>query len=106
MVISAKERSAKKPAKQGVAEDTPKPIRINGFTHFDFEGKNLTAYGGLLPVATMLEKLKFQRRVEKALRVNGVPGEMPLYHLVLDMVVVLSAGFSGVILLRFLAREP
>ena len=58
MVISAKERSAKKPAKQGVAEDTPKPIRINGSTHFDFEGKNLTAYGGLLPVATMLEKLK------------------------------------------------
>ena len=49
MVISAKERSAKKPAKQGVAEDTPKPIRINGSTHFDFEGKNLTAYGA--PVA-------------------------------------------------------
>ena len=46
MVISAKERSAKKPAEQGFAEDIPKPIKINGSTHFDFEGKNLTAYGG------------------------------------------------------------
>ena len=26
----------------------------------DFRGKNLTPYGGLLPVATMLEKLGFQ----------------------------------------------
>ena len=24
---------------------------------YDFDGRNLTAYGGLLPVATMLEKL-------------------------------------------------
>ena len=38
MVISAKEHSAKKPTKQSVAEDTPKPIKINGATHFDFEG--------------------------------------------------------------------
>jgi hypothetical protein len=66
MVISANERSAKKPAKQGFAEETRKPIQINGSTHYDFEGKNLTAYGGLLPVAAMLEKLKFQQLVEGA----------------------------------------
>ena len=64
MVISTNERSAKKPAKQGFAEETRKPIQINGSTHYDFEGRNLTAYGGLLPVATMLEKLKFQQLVE------------------------------------------
>jgi hypothetical protein len=58
MVISVNERSAKKPAKQGIAEDTRNSIQINGSTKFDFEAKNLTAYGGLLPVATMLEKLK------------------------------------------------
>ena len=70
MVISANERSAKKPVKQGVAEDPPKPIKINGSTHFDFSAKNLTAYGGLLPVATMLEKLKFQQLVEETLTVK------------------------------------
>ena len=64
MVISEKQRSAKKPAKQGVAEDAPEPIKIGASTPYDFDSKNLTAYGGLLPVATMLEKLKFQQLVD------------------------------------------
>ena len=106
MVISAKECSAKKPPKQGVAEDTPKPIRINGSTHFDFEGKNLTAYGGLLPVATMLEKLKFQQLVEETLTVKRVTRAMPMYQFVLGMVLALYVGFSRLNHLRFLAREP
>ena len=72
MVIKANERSAKKPAKQGVAEDAPEPIKIGAFTPYDFDSKNLTAYGGLLPVATMLEKLKFQQlaRVYRPQRAN------------------------------------
>ena len=106
MVISAKERSAKKPAEQGFAEDIPKPIKINGSTHFDFEGKNLTAYGGLLPVATMLEKLKFQQLVEQTLTVKRVTRAMPMYQFVLGMVLALYVGFSRLNHLRFLAREP
>ena len=70
MVIDKKQRNAKKLAKQGVAENPASPIKINASTHYDFEGKNLTAYGGLLPVATMLEKLKFQQLVEETLAVK------------------------------------
>ena len=44
MVIKANERSAKKPAKQGVAEDAPKPIKIGASTPYDFDSKNLTAW--------------------------------------------------------------
>ena len=106
MVIKANERSAKKPAKQGIAEDTPEPIKINGSTHFDFEGKNLTAYGGLLPVATMLEKLKFQELVEETLTVKRVTRAMPWYQFVLSMVLALYVGFSRLHQLRFLARDP
>ena len=106
MVISANERSAKKPAKQGIAEDTPDPIKINGSTHFDFEGKNLTAYGGLLPVATMLEKLKFQQLVEETLTVKRVTRAMPWYQCVLSMVLALYVGFSRLNHRQFLAREP
>ena len=58
MVIDRGQRSAKKPIKQGVGEDTPEPIKIGASTPYDFDSKNLTAYGGLLPVATMLEKLQ------------------------------------------------
>jgi hypothetical protein len=106
MVISANERSSKKPAKQEIAENTRKPIKINGSTHFDFEGKNLTAYGGLLPVATILEKLKFQQLVEETLTVKRVTRAMPMYQFVLSMVLALYVGFSRLNHLRFLAREP
>ena len=56
-----KEHSDKKPARQGAEEDIAEPNRIGGSTPYDFEGRNLTAYGGLLPVATMLEKLTSHR---------------------------------------------
>jgi hypothetical protein len=105
-VISENERSAKKPAKQGVAVDPPRPIKINGSTPYDFEGKNLTAYGGLLPVATMLEKLRFQQLVEETLTVKRVTRAMPWYQFVLGMVLALYVGFSRLNHLQFLAREP
>lgn len=41
----------------------PEANKITASTPYDFEARNLTAYGGLLP-ATMLEKLGFQRLVE------------------------------------------
>jgi hypothetical protein len=40
-------------------QDKPEPNKIGASTPFDFSGKGLTPYGGLLPVATMLEKLDF-----------------------------------------------
>ena len=39
---------------------------------------NLTAYGGLLPVATMLEKLGFQQLVEEAFTVRRKTRAMPM----------------------------
>ena len=56
---------------------------------YDFEGQTLTAYGGLLPVATMLEKLGFQQVVEETLRVKRVTRAMTLYQFVLAMVLAL-----------------
>jgi hypothetical protein len=53
---------------------------------YDFEGKNLTAYGGLLPVATMLERLEFQQLVEETLTVKRIPRAMSMYQFVLAMV--------------------
>ena len=35
------------------------PIKISAATPYDFHGQTMTAYGGLLPAATMLEKLQF-----------------------------------------------
>ena len=60
---------------QGSEGPIPEAHKITAAMPYDFEGKNLTAYGGLLPVATMLEKLGFQRVVEEALTVKRDRGE-------------------------------
>ena len=54
MVTNRIQDSVKRPVKQGPGETAPEPNRIGASTPFNFTGKNLTPYGGLLPVATML----------------------------------------------------
>ena len=57
MVKNKNEHTRKSSGNQGPEEVIPKPIKIGASTPYDFQGSNMTAYGGLLPVATMLEKL-------------------------------------------------
>src|SRR5271170_6459159 len=106
MVINKTEHSGKEPAKQGLGEGTGEPNKIGASTPYDFEGKNLTAYGGLLPVATMLEKLGFQQLVEETLTVKRATRAMPMYQFVLGLVLAVYVGFSRLHHLRFLEREP
>jgi hypothetical protein len=82
-VINRKEHSDKTPAKQGAAAVIPEPNKITASTAYDFEAKNLTAYGGLLPVATMLEKLGCQQLVEETLTVKRATRTMPMYQFIL-----------------------
>jgi len=105
-VINRKENTDKTAAKQGAREVTAEPNKIGASTPFDFDAKNLTAYGGLLPVATMLEKLGFQELVEETLTVKRVTRCMPMYQFVVAMVLAVYVGFSRLHHLRFLAREP
>lgn len=103
---SQEQDTHRKPAKQGVQEITPEPNKINASTPFDFEAKNLTAYGGLLPVASMLEKLGFQQLVEETLTVRRKTKTMTVYRFVLAMVLGCYVGFSRLHQFRFLKREP
>jgi hypothetical protein len=80
------EHTDKRPARQGAEEVIAEPNKIGASTPYDFESKNLTAYGGLLPVATMLEKLGFQQLVEQTLTVKRVTRVMSRYQFVLAMV--------------------
>ena len=98
--------SDRKPARQGAEKDIAQPNKIGASTPYDFEGKNLTAYGGLLPVATMLEKLGFQQLVEETLTVKRVTRAMNMYQFVLSMVLAVYVGFSRLHNLRFVQREP
>lgn len=66
----------------------------------------LTAYGGLLPIATMLEKLGFQQRVEETLTAKRATRVMSMYQFVLAMVLALYVGFARLAHVQFLKREP
>lgn len=74
MVTNRNQHSSEKPARQAFKQVEPNPNKIMASTPFDFFGKNLTPYGGLLPVATMLEKLGFQSLVEQPGRYRESPG--------------------------------
>ena len=105
-MINSKKHIDKSSAKQGPEEVRSEPNQIGASTPFDFEARNLTAYGGLLPVATMLEKLGFQQLVEETLTVKRITRAMPMYQFVLAMVLAVYVGFSRLHHLRFLEREP
>src|SRR6267378_6521805 len=94
MVTNRIQHSDKQPVKQGAGEIAPEPNKIGASTPFDFSGKNLTPYGGLLPVATMLEKLGFQALMEETVLVARIPRVMPIYQFLLGMVLALYVGFS------------
>ena len=98
--------SGETPAPQGPEAVIREPLKIGASTAYDFSARNLTAYGGLLPVATMLEKLGFQELVEGTLSIGRQTRAMPVYRFVLAMVLALYVGFSRLNHLRFLEREP
>jgi len=106
MVTDRKEDSDKPPVNQGPEKVSSEPNKIGPATPYDFDGKNLTAYGGLLPVGTLLERIGFRQLVEETLKVKRQTRAMPAYQFILAMVLACYVGFSRLHHLRFLQREP
>src|SRR5215204_2436110 len=106
MVNNRNEHTRGTPANQGPKAVMPKPMKIGAATPYDFQGSNLTAYGGLLPVAAMLEKLGFQELIEEHVTIKRLTTSMPGFRFVLAMVVALYVGFARLSHLEFLSREP
>src|SRR6267378_5806585 len=106
MVNEQEQNSGRRRANQAVRDVIPEPNKINASTPYDFNGKNLTPYGGLLPVITMLEKLGFQSLVEQTVTSKRIPRAMDLYRFVLGIVLGLYIGFARLNQLRFIARDP
>jgi hypothetical protein len=104
--MNRKQHSDKLPARQCPEAVIPEANKIGASTPFDFEARNLTAYGGLLPVATMLEKLGFQQLIEETLTVKRITRAMPMYQFVLAIVLAIYVGFSRLNHMRFIQREP
>ena len=106
MVTNKREHNSESHSKQAQNDVQSHPNKIGASTPFDFSGKNITPYGGLLPVATMLEKLDFQTLVEQTLTISRIPRAMHAYQFILAMVLAIYIGFSRLNHMRFIARDP
>ncbi len=106
MVKRGKKHNRKRAAKQAIQATHPEPNKIGASTPYDFEGRNLTPYGGLLPVATMLEKLGLQQLLEATITSKRVTRVMSLYKFALGIVLGFYVGFQRLNQLRFIARDP
>ncbi len=105
MVKRGKKHIHKTPARQASQATQSEPNKIGASTPYDFEGKNLTPYGGLLPVATMLEKLGFQQLLESTITSKRVTRVMSLYEFCLGLVLGFYVGFQRLNQMRFIARD-
>src|SRR5216110_1147108 len=106
MVKRGKKHNRKRPAKQAIQATHPEPNKIGASTPYDFEGRNLTPDGGLLPVATMLEKLGLQQLLEATITSKRVTRVISLYKFALGIVLGFYVGFQRLNQLRFIARDP
>jgi hypothetical protein len=106
MVINKKQHTARSRSPQAPTQPMPEPNKIGSSTPYDFGSKNLTAYGGLLPVATLLEKLQFQQLVEETVKVKRPTRVMPVYQFLLSMVLAVYVGFARLHHMHFLKLEP
>jgi hypothetical protein len=106
MVTNKRQHSSETRARQALQKTSPGPNEIKASTPYDFSAKNLTPYGGLLPVATLLEKVGFQSLLEETLTVRRRTRVMGMYQFVLAMVLGAYVGFARLYHLRFVARDP
>jgi DDE family transposase len=80
--------------------------RIGAHTPFDFNGQNLTPYGGLLAVAILLEKLGLEELVMRYVKTKRIPRALSVYQLVLATVLCMYIGFTRFAQFRFAAMDP
>ena len=104
MVMNRNQHSSEARIKQASNEVYSTPNKIGASTPYDFCAKNLTPYGGLLPVATMLEKIGFEKFVDETVTVERTTKAMSTYQFVLAIVLGIYVGFARLNQLRYIAR--
>jgi hypothetical protein len=106
MVMTKKKHNPETRARQALKEIHSEPNKIGASTPYDFSAKNLTPYGGLLPLATMLEKIGIQKLIEENLTVERNTRIMSLYQFIQAIVIGIYLGFSRLNQLRYIAKDP
>ena len=89
----AKEPSREKQVESGKEGWAGKANKIGASTKYDFGGGVLTPYGGLLPLAALLEKLEFLKLLWEKLTVKRRPASLSNGQFVMGTVLLFYLGF-------------
>ena len=106
MVKHEKHYKRKAHKRQGKKRSLAQVRKISAKTPYDFKGRHLTPYGGLLPLVALLEKLKFKELIDNSLTIKRIPHAMNNYQFILSILIAIYIGFSRLAHLVYIASDP
>jgi hypothetical protein len=85
-----------------------KDNRIDLFpdTPFEFDGQNMTPYGGLLPISALMERLEFGELCEHKIRIDRVPVSMRVRQFFMAIVMSLYVGYDRLYHVKYIRKDP
>lgn len=101
----AKAPRAEKTVESGKEGPRGKANKIGADTRYDFGGGVLTPYGGLLPLAALLEKLEFVKLVRESLTVKRQPVSLSNAQFVMGTVLMFYLGFGRLHHVRYVRED-
>jgi len=101
----AKAPRPEKRVESGKEDRKGKANRIGAETRYDFGGGVLTPYGGLLPLAALLEKLEFVKLLREKLTVKRQPVSLSNDQFVLGTVLMFYLGFARLHHVRYVRDD-
>jgi Transposase DDE domain group 1 len=101
----AKAPRPEKPVERGKEGPRGKANKVGATTRYDFEGGVLTPYGGLLPLAALLEKLEFLQLVWEKLTVQRQPASLSNGQFVMGTVLMFYLGFARLHHVRYVRDD-
>jgi len=105
METIAKGEGREKRAGRGGAQAAGRARKIGAATRYDFGGGVLTAYGGLLPLAALWEKLGLLALVDQWLTVKRQPDSLSNGQIVVSTVLLFFLGFSRYYQVRYVRQD-
>ena len=105
METIAKAARPEKPVESGKERRRGKANKIGAATRYDFGGGVLTPYGGLLPLAALLEKLGFLQLLWEKLTVKRQPASLSNAQFVMGTVLMFYLGFARMHHVRYVRDD-
>ena len=88
-----KKKDSKKKQFPAKMNDCVSANKIKASTEYTFTGKNMTPFGGMFPLASLVEKIKFDKMLEECLTVKSKT-KLPAYKYILAMIYLIYMGYK------------